>query len=196
MLDRGFFMKWRLGRVVVLLLAAWCGPSPAGEPAKPDVKPAVGPAGPLLAGAAKVDITRDPTLPLSDHMYARALVLRQGDTTVALVGLDVVAVGGIGPIDDGYLGRVREQVRDRLGILPENVVVNASHCHGIVAANVDERTVRAIAEAKANLVPVKAGCGVGREDRIMQNRRLTLTDDRQTDERHAYSLPADADVAA
>ena len=189
-------MKWRLGRVGVVLLAAWCGPSPAGEPAKPDSGRAKGADVPLFAGAAKVDITRDPTLPRSDHMYARVLVLRQGDTTVAIVGLDVVAIGGIGPIDDGYLGRVREQVRDRLGILPGNVVVNASHCHGIVAADVDERTVQAIAEAKANLVPVKVGCGVGYEDRIMQNRRVTLTDKRQADERHAYSLPADADVAA
>lgn len=151
---------------------------------------------PLLAGTAKVDITRDPTVPPSDRMYARVLVLKQGDTTVALIGLDVVAIGGIGPIDNGYLGRVRSRLQAELGIHPDSVLVNASHCHGIVAADVDARTVQAVGQALKNLVPVQVGAGTGYEDRIMQNRRMTLKNQAQADVRHAYSVPSDNHVVS
>lgn len=163
---------------------------------RPDTQVQAAPVEPLLAGAAKLDITRDPTVPPSDRMYARVLVLRQGKTTVALIGLDVVAIGGIGPIDDGYLGRVRTRLQSELGIRPECVLVNASHCHGIVAADVDAKTVQAVGMALKNLVPVKVGAGTGYEDRIMQNRRMTLKNHAQADVRHAYSIPADQDVAS
>ncbi len=45
-----------------------------------------------------------------------------------------------------------------------------------------------------NLAPVRVGAGRGREDRIMENRRLKLKDGRETDVRHAYSLPRDEDL--
>ena len=38
----------------------------------------------LLAGAAKVDIT-DESGPINDRLFARALVLKSGDTTAVLV---------------------------------------------------------------------------------------------------------------
>jgi len=74
------------------------------------------------------------------------------------------------------------------------VLVNASHCHGIVCADVAQRTMQAVREAWQNMVPVNTGAGVGHEDRIMENRRLKLKDGREADVRHAYALPPDEDV--
>ena len=98
----------------------------------------------LWAGAAKVDITNREAGPVSSPLYAKALVLRSGTTMAAIVTVDAVAIGEIGHIDNEYLGTVRSQVERELKIPPSNVIVNASHCHGIVRADVDERPVTAI----------------------------------------------------
>ena len=149
----------------------------------------------LLAGAAKVDIT-DERGPVNDRLYARALVLKSGDTTAVLVTLDAVAIGGIGRIKDDFLPNVRAVLKKELGIPPGNTIFNASHCHGVVHPEVEARTVQAVKAAVKNLVPVKAGAGVGRETRIMENRRLVLKSGKVVDVRHAYSLPPDELVAA
>jgi len=149
----------------------------------------------LLAGGAKVDITNVEAGPVNDPLYAKALVLKSGDTTVAIVTVDAVAIGEIGHIGNEYLPSVRGQLERELGIPPTNVLVNASHCHGVVCADVAERTVAAVRQAAANLVPVKMGVGAGHEDRIMENRRLKLRDGTELDVRHAYSLPPDEEVA-
>ncbi len=149
----------------------------------------------LTAGVAKVDITNRDAGPVNDPLWVKALMLKSGKTTAVLITLDAVAVGEIGHVKNDYLPKVREQLQAGLGILPQNILVNASHCHGIVCADVAERTVQAVKEAAANLVPVKVGAGEGHEDRIMENRRLKLKSGREADVRHAYSLPADDAVA-
>ena len=80
-------------------------------------------------------------------------------------------------------------MQKELGIPPSHVVVNASHCHGVVRADTDSLAVQAVKDAASNLVPVKAGAGVGHEDRISENRRLKLKDGSEVDVRHAYSMP-------
>jgi hypothetical protein len=149
----------------------------------------------LWAGAAKVDVTNREAGPVNDPLYVRALVVRDDTTTTAIVTVDAVAIGEIGPIRNDYLGKVRARLNDELQILPANVMINASHCHGIVCADVDERTVQAVREATEKMVPVKVGVGHGHEDRIMENRRLKLKSGREADVRHAYSLPPDEEVA-
>ena len=149
----------------------------------------------LTAGVAKVDITNRDAGPVNDPLWVKALVLKSGKTTAVLITLDAVAVGEIGYVKNDYLPKIREQLQAGLGILPQNILVNASHCHGIVCADVADRTVQAVKEAAANLVPVKVGAGEGHEDRIMENRRLKLKSGREADVRHAYSLPADDAVA-
>lgn len=149
----------------------------------------------LKAGAARVDITNDEAGPVNDRLYARALVVTSGETTAVLVAVDAVAIGEIGPIRSDYLGKVRSQVERELRIKPANVLINASHCHGIVCSDVDQKTVQAIKTAYQNLAPVQVGVGVGHEDRISENRRLKLKNGREIDVRHAYSMPADDDVA-
>ncbi|MCA9111138.1 MAG: hypothetical protein KDA52_14395, partial [Planctomycetaceae bacterium] len=64
-------------------------------------------AGPLLAGAAKVDITNDEAGPAEGRLHVRSLVLTQDDTTAVLLTLDVVAIGEIGYVKNDYLPNVR-----------------------------------------------------------------------------------------
>lgn len=152
-------------------------------------------AAPLSAGAAKVDITERNAGPVNDTLYARALVIQSATTTAVLVSVDAVAIGEIGYIKNDYLPKVRSRLQKELGIKPANVLINASHCHGIVCADVEERTFQAVQAAQRNLVPVTVGVGVGHEDRISENRRLKLKSGKEADVRHAYSLPPDEEVA-
>jgi hypothetical protein len=149
----------------------------------------------LWAGAAKVDITNDAAGPVNDRLFVKALVLKNEQTMVAIVTVDAVAIGEIGYIKNDYLGKVRSEIERELKIKPANVLINASHCHGVVCADVDVRTVQAIKEAAAKIVPVQVGAGVGHEDRIMENRRLKLKNGKVVDVRHAYALPPDEEVA-
>lgn len=149
----------------------------------------------LRAGAAKVDITNREAGPVNDPLYAKALVIRSGTTTAVIVTVDAVAIGEIGHIGNEYLGNVRSRVERELKIPPAHVIVNASHCHGIVCKDVEERTFQAIKQASQELVPVTIGVGHGHEDRVQENRRLKLKSGREADVRHAYSLPPDDEVA-
>jgi hypothetical protein len=149
----------------------------------------------LLAGTGKVDITNRDAGPVNDPLFAKALVLKSDSTTVVLVSIDAVAIGEIGSIKNDYLSSVRSKLQSELSIPPASVLINASHCHGIVRSDIAECTCEAVRIAMARLVPVKVGAGLGYEDRIMENRRLKLKSGRVADVRHAYSLPPDEQVA-
>ena len=146
---------------------------------------------PLLAGVAKVDITNYDAGPVNDPSYVKALVLKNDSFTFTMISVDVVAIGEIGRIKNDYMPSVRAQLKTQLGILPEHVMVNASHCHSVVVNDVAARTVQAVHEAMKNLHPVKIGVGSGHEDRVMENRRFLLKNGKQIDSRRAYSLPPD-----
>jgi hypothetical protein len=152
-------------------------------------------AGSIRAGAAKVDITNRDAGPVNDLLFAKALALADRTTTVVLITVDAVAIGEIGGIRNGFLPNVRARLLRDFRIEPAHVLINASHCHGIVCADIEDRTVRAVGEALQAMVPVRTGAGVGHEDRIMQNRRMKLKNGREVDVRHAYSLPSDAEIA-
>jgi len=158
--------------------------------------PTVVQAGQLSAGVAKVDITDRAAGPVNDPLYVKALVVKDDASTVAIVTVDAVAIGELGRIKNDYLPRVRAALAQDFNFEPTHVLVNASHCHGVVCPDLVDRTVQAVTAAVAALTPVKVGAGLGHEDRIMENRRLRLSDGRETDVRHAYSLPPDASVAA
>ena len=148
----------------------------------------------LFAGAAKVDITNLDAGPANDRLFAKALVLKNDSTMVAIVTLDAVAIGEIGFIKNSFLPTVREKIERELSINPANVLFNASHCHGIVCNDVEERAFQAVKLAAQKLVPVQVGVGVGHEDRVSENRRLKLKSGREVDVRHAYSMPPDDEV--
>lgn len=149
----------------------------------------------LSAGVAKVDITNVDAGPVNDRLWVKALVLKSDATTAVIVTLDAVAVGEIGHIKNDYLPKVRARIEKELGIQPTSVLVNASHCHGVVCSDVEERTFQAVKLATQSMVPVRIGAGRGHEDRVSENRRLKLKNGKELDVRHAYSLPADAEVA-
>ena len=162
--------------------------------------------GQLWAGTAKVDITDREAItddPLytnidaattNDTLYVKALVLKDDITTVVLVTVDAVAIAEIGTIHNNYLANVRSHLQNELGLNPTNLLINASHCHGLICQDIESRTVQAVESAWANTVPVHVGVGCGHEDRIMENRRLKLKNSREADVRRAYALPADEDV--
>lgn len=152
-------------------------------------------AGQLWAGAAKVDVTNVDAGPVNDRLHVRALVLRNDTTAAVIATVDAVAIAELGSIGNDFLAKVRAQIEKDLKISPANVMINASHCHGSVCPEIEQRTVQAVKEAWRNLVPVSVGAGVGHEDRIMENRRLRLNSGREADVRHAYSLPPDEEVA-
>lgn len=148
----------------------------------------------LRAGVAKVDIT-DRAGPVNDPCFAKALVLKDDRTTAVVITVDAVAIGEIGRIGRGFLATVRGALQKELGIAPANVVVNASHCHGIVRADLEPLVIQCVKDAAKTLVPVKVGAGSGHEDRISENRRLKMKDGSEVDMRRAYSMPRDEDVA-
>ena len=150
----------------------------------------------LLAGVAKVIITDPDAGPANDPLYVKALVLRSSAATAVIVTVDAVAIAEIGSIRNDFLANVRSQLKEELNLDPAHILINASHCHGKVCADVEARTVQAVVEAWQNMVPVSIGAGTGCEDRIMENRRLKLKNGREADVRHAYSLPPDEEVAS
>jgi len=151
---------------------------------------------PLLAGVARVEITHPDHPARENPPFVKALVLSRGGTHAVIVSVDAVAVAEIGSIRDPYLAEVRKALEADPGLAPESLLVNASHCHALVATDVAARTIRAVREAWKGRVPVKAGAGVGREAGIMENRRLRLNGGKEADVRHAYALPPDEEVAA
>lgn len=175
-------MKHILLAFTMLLLAAMPGMHAA-------------PAAALCAGVAKVDITDRAAGPVNDPLFAKALVLKRGETTVVLITVDAVAIGEIGRIGNGFLAEVRGRLEKELHIPPSSVVINASHCHGVVRADTAQLVVQAVKEAVKNLDYVKVGTGTGHEDRISENRRLKMKDGSEVDMRRAYSMPRDEDVA-
>lgn len=148
----------------------------------------------FYAGVAKADITDYAAGPVHDPLYVKALVLTHNTQTIALITVDAVAIGELGRIGNGFLADVREQLQKNLNIQPANTIVNASHCHGLVCSNITALTVQAVREAYESRVPARIGAGVGREDRIMENRRLKLASGAEADVRRAYPLPPDAEV--
>lgn len=150
----------------------------------------------LRAGAAKVDVTDMEAGPVNDPLYVKALVVQSDETTAVILTVDAVAIGEIGPIRNEYLSQVRGRLQQELGIAPEQVLVNASHCHGIVCRDVADRTVAAVKQAWEKREPVRVGVGRGHEDRVMENRRLLLKSGKEADVRHAYALPPDEEVAS
>lgn len=164
--------------------------------------------GVLHAGVGRVDITHDtPSQGVVDRLYARALVVDDGQTRVAIVTMDVTAINGrsvschmLPDVADDFMSRLRSRVQGELGINSSHVLVNASHTHqpGKMLCDDDqqiERTFSAIKKAAGSLVEVKIGAGVGREDRLTTSRTLILKNGNHSTIRHSHPCPPDDQVA-
>lgn len=162
----------------------------------------------LLAGVAKRDITYygDDAI-VNDVLYAKALVLDDGKTKLAIITMDTPAIGGrkiscglLNDIGEDFLPALRDRVEAELAIPATNILVNASHTHTHERMLCEdfqqlERTFDAVKYALQNMTPVKVGTGIGHENRIMINRTLRLKDGSACTIRHTNPCPRDEDVA-
>ena len=102
------------------------------------------------------------------HLYARAVVLDDGETQLAILTLDVVG------ISRDVLDRVRAHVANLTGITPDRLLVSSTHNHttpdqlrgvpaelGAYAAVLTESAAGAVYEAFCKLEPARLGVGSG-----------------------------------
>ena len=98
----------------------------------------------LNAGIARIDITNYAAGEPNDPLYAKALVLQDSATTIVLVTVDAVATEEIGSVPNCYLECVRSRLYGDLSIPRESVIISASHCHGSVCEDIEDRTVQVL----------------------------------------------------
>jgi hypothetical protein len=164
--------------------------------------------GSLRAGAAKSDITTSVQgAVIHDPLYAKALVLDDGKTRVAIIAMDTTAIGGrkisrgaLPDVSEDFLPTLRSRIEKELGIPGRNVLVNASHTHPPGRMLCDdagqiERTFDAVRRALKDMVPARVGAGSGRENRISMNRNLKLKNGQSWTIRHTNPCPPDEEVA-
>jgi hypothetical protein len=115
--------------VVLLSMSVFCM---AGEGVSKEQSEA---AGVLRAGASKVNITPPlgvkligskgyPSDSILDDLYAKALVLSDGETTLAIVSVDLL----YSPLED-ITEPVRDIITEKTGIPARNILVCATHTH-------------------------------------------------------------------
>lgn len=162
----------------------------------------------LFAGKAQSDITAElPDEKINDPLYSKAIVMDDGRTRLAIITMDVTAIGGrdishglLDDVGEQFLPALRSRIERELNIPGRNVVVNASHTHppGRMLCSDDEqleRTFDAVRRAAQNMFPVTIGTGSGHEDRLTLNRTLRMKDGSHWTIRHANPCPLDKDIA-
>jgi neutral ceramidase len=140
-------------------------------------------AGPLRAGAARIDITPagDAALPMAgfasrtqgfkgihDHVYVRAIVVDDGTTQAALVAWESLFV------PDAVWEDTSKRIASEAGIAPEHLLLSAVHDHGAPSlvtsaqatpeqrgyiTTIENAAVDAVRRAKARLQPARFGIG-------------------------------------
>lgn len=116
---------------------------------------------------------------VDDELLAKAIVLDNGETRIALVTCDLIAV------TEQMVDCAKQRIADRCGIPPDRVMVNATHTHTAVAiANllgtpedtdytewVPLKIADAVELAVWRLTPARVGFASVNEERITFNRR-------------------------
>ncbi|WP_206741933.1 neutral/alkaline non-lysosomal ceramidase N-terminal domain-containing protein [Hyphomonas beringensis] len=151
----------------------------------------------LKAGAAKVDITpMGEALPKNflgvlDHIFARAIVIDNGETRAALVTVDA------GVIPDPIWQRVTEKAEAELGIPAENVMLTATHTHSVPFGwdeGYEDEIYEAIKDAASTLQPAEMAYGTG-VSYINVNRNIIDPETNRWWEGPNYEGPSDKTVA-
>lgn len=145
------------GVFLMMALVVWAAGAGAAETA----------ASVLRAGVARSDITTDAEgVRINDPLYAKALVMDDGTTKLAIIAMDVTAIGGIGEVGDDFVPQLRGRTESELGIPGKHVLVNASHNHppGRLLCEPNEqleRTFDAVRRAAESMAAVNVGRGRG-----------------------------------
>lgn len=161
----------------------------------------------VRAGTARIEITSQaPDARILDPLYAKALVLEDGKTTLVLLTMDVTAIGGrkiscnlLPDVSEDFLPNLRQRIESELHIPGKNVLVNASHTHplGKMLCDDQEQLKRAFAvvkQAQENLAPARIGSGIGHNDRISMNRNIQMKNGGHWTIRHTNPTPNDQEV--
>ena len=121
-----------------------------------------------------------PSEGLHDPLFARAIVLDDGDTACAIVGCDLL---GIHP---QVTAEVRERVSKETGIAAGAVLLSATHCHAgpyglrgglfgqlneSLAGDLINNVVRAVVSAHKERMPATLKLGEATVDTVSMNRR-------------------------
>ncbi|MCS6850001.1 MAG: hypothetical protein NZ700_02390 [Gemmataceae bacterium] len=148
----------------------------------------------LLAGAATAVITPNLGVSLAgsmqdrtatnihDDLHARCLVLDNGETRLAFVVLDLIAAR------KDWLSEIKHQIQGFTGIPMGNILISCTHTHNAVTpvpvfqSNPEKeylkwagpRIADAVRVAVNRLQPARVGWAVGREDRVIFNRRYFM----------------------
>ena len=150
----------------------------------------------FTAGAAKTDIT--PPLGtfingdfithyannIHDALYSKALVLQNGQTTIAIIVVDICIM----PKD--FLDEVKSAIKIRAGIDPKNILISSTHTHaagsveGILLGAPDlpyrkklhGLIVQSVLQAKQNMRPAKIAFGVADAPEHVVCRRYYMKD--------------------
>jgi hypothetical protein len=141
---------------------------------------------------------RRPAEILIDPLFAKALVLDDGQQRLCILALDVE------DITRGWADRIRNGAAERFGLDPAAVMLHVSHSHGAPTIGhcffnyeseyvpeelswlrggddaynpvAKERTLDAIGLALRDMQPVRVGIAAGVENRVAFNRRFVMRD--------------------
>ena len=127
-----------------------------------------------------------------DDLYARAIVLREGGTTAALVSLDLITTRR------HHVEAARKLITERTGIPGEHVMISATHAHtGPILATLSRRRIGqerdapavdaysralpgriadAVEQASQSMQPMVVQTTVATEASLAFNRRFHMTD--------------------
>jgi hypothetical protein len=159
----------------------------------------------LKGGCAKVNITPPLGIPLIgsygkpsddilDELYAKALVLNDGSTTLAIVSVDLLYA----PLEE-ITNPVREIIKEKIGIPEQNALICATHTHSgpevftrsklppgknAPALEIDQSYLQTLIKkiassaliAYKNMQEVKIGAARGEIPEIVYNRRAKTKD--------------------
>jgi neutral ceramidase len=151
----------------------------------------------LRAGAARVDITpAADALPrnylgILDRIYARAIVVDNGESSAALISVDA------GAVPDSIWQAVTAALEADFGIPATRVLISATHTHsapGQPAGPYVEKIVESVRLAQRQLTPARVGFGTG-VSHINVNRNRIDPATRRWWEGPNYDGPSDKTVA-
>jgi len=169
----------------------------------------------IKGGCAKINITPPLGIPLIgsygkpsddilDELYAKAMVLNDGNNTIAIVSADLLYT----PLEE-ITNPVREIIKEKTGICEQNVLICATHTHSgpevfarmklpskgrMPASEIDQSylqtLIRKVASsaliAHKNMQEVKIGAAKGHIAEVVYNRRPKRADGSV---RMAFTLP-------
>ena len=164
---------------------------------------------PLLGGSIPGNMRQKNSEDIEDELLAKALVLETGDTRVAFVTCDLIA------IPQTVADAVKARITERCGIPGSHVMVNGTHTHSgagicdLLGVSRDEayidwvpgRIADAVELAVLRVRPARIGFAQAAEDRIVFNRRWRLKDGtfrmnpgRESQELETCTGPVDPDL--